>query len=101
MGASSLFAGYASLLRSHSDLGTLLSTCSELETKMPTVKSDIQLLQNQVRGDSASALLETDVSKMTSRDSVASSLESRVNTLEKEVAESRTQVTSLEQKVVG
>lgn len=99
---TALFADYASLLRDHSDLGSLASTTSDLEAKMATVRSDIQQLHNQVSGNafSAPSLLSTYATKVASQ-SEGSSLESRIVALEHEVGNARTQVTSIEQVVVG
>ena len=97
-----LFRDYTILLRAHSDLGSLASTTSELEAKMATVQSDIQTLHNQVAGNafSAPSLLETEATKVGSQ-SAGSSLESRIVALEHEVENARSQVTSIEQVVVG
>merc|ERR1712039_610462 len=101
---SALFGDYLALLRSGSDLASLTATISDLEGKMATVKSDIQFLENQVKGNAfafaAQSLLETKNDK-TSSGLKGSSLESRTVALEDEVANARTRVTAIEQAVVG
>merc|ERR1712003_168390 len=94
--SSSLYADYSALLRSKTDADSLKQTVGDLETRMGKVKSDIQTLENQVSGNafSAESLLATDA--QVKRDS-GSSLESRTVSLESEVADARTRVTSIEQ----
>merc|ERR1712039_208285 len=99
---AALFADYAGMLRSKSDATTLKATVSELEGKMAKLKSNIQQLQNQVRGNGSqsSSLLAIGAAKA----GVAprgSSLESRTEALENDVSTARTDVTSIEQVVVG
>merc|ERR1712194_162657 len=71
---TALFADYASLLRDHSDLGSLASTTSDLEAKMAAVLSDIQQLHNQVSGNafSAPSLLSTYATKVARQRAVRS-----------------------------
>lgn len=101
-GNSALFADYAAILHTKSDAGSLKVTVAELESKMATVNSNIQQLRNQVKGlaFSEASLLATDAAKSSS-ESDGSTLESRTISLEREVADARTQVTSIEQVVVG
>merc|ERR1712083_1107092 len=93
--SSSRYASYAALL---SGTGSLKATVADLETRMGVVNSDIQQLQNQVKGRVAS-LLESD-SHLKS-ESAGSSLESRTIALEENVANAKTAVTNIEQVVVG
>merc|ERR1712151_423611 len=92
------YADYAKLIRSKGD--DLMSTVAELETKMHAVESDIQELENHVKGNlfSAPSLLSIASEK---EDGVGVSLESRTTALEHAVSVARTRVTSLEQTVVG
>lgn len=127
--SSALFSDYSVLLRSKNDLGSLKLSVSDLEKKMGTVKSDIQLLENQVSGNAFAAvsLLAEDADIADDGDEAdepdeageaeelvapsllaidahkedGSSLESRTVALEREVAEARSRVTSIEQVVVG
>merc|ERR1712217_419620 len=101
-GKAKLFDDYTKLLQSKSDLSSLKETVATLETKMGVVKRDIQMLQNQVSGNafSAPSLLATDAEKVEAH-SDGSSLESRTIALEKAVSLARSQVTSIEQVVVG
>merc|ERR1712083_443349 len=97
-----LYADYAKALRLHEDLASLTSTTTELEAKMSAIHSDIQTLHNQVSGNAfeAPSLLSTQTAKADSK-GAGSSLQSRVVALEHEVEQARTQVTSIEQTVVG
>merc|ERR1712194_794649 len=97
---SSLYADYSALLRSKTDAESLKETVGDLETRMGKVKSDVQMLGNQVSGNafSAESWLATGVQVQKVS---GSSLESRTVALEGEVADARTRVTSIEQVVVG
>merc|ERR1712176_951423 len=90
-----LFEQYDALLHSKTAEGDIKSTVADLESRTASLKSNIQLLENQVRGN---APLEASLLTI---DATGSSLASRTVALEKEVAIMRTKVSSLEQTVAG